>query len=76
MKCAICGKEFELLVERHYIAREDDETGVSTFAHHTEPTCFDAFDCPFCGCQNVVGKRLRVLQENGSSDDATDESEV
>lgn len=68
MKCAICGQEFALSSGRHYIAREPMETGVSTLAHYKEPDCFDAFDCPLCGCQNIVGKRLRVLEENGSSE--------
>lgn len=46
-KCKICGKEFELKKENKYIA--------DTINFLINKSCnSEAFDCPFCGCQNIV----------------------
>lgn len=54
MKCKICKKEFELLKENKYMVtnkslREISKDGLSIV--------FDAFDYPYCGCQNIVSDR-------------------
>lgn len=51
MKCKICNKEFELLKENRYMVTNEKlkEIGLSSV--------FEAFDCPYCGCQNIVGNR-------------------
>lgn len=54
MKCKICGKEFELKKEKKYLATEKVET-FGTLAKL--PKTFEAFDCPHCGCQNIVNIR-------------------
>ena len=54
MNCKICNKEFELLKENRYMVtngnlKEISKNGLSCV--------FEAFDCPYCGCQNIVGNR-------------------
>lgn len=54
MKCKICKKEFELFKENKYMVtnknlREISKDGLSIV--------FDAFDCPYCGCQNIMSDR-------------------
>lgn len=54
MKCKICEKEFELKKEKKYLATEK----VATFGTLAKlPKTFEAFDCPYCGCQNIVNIR-------------------
>lgn len=60
-KCKICDQEFELLATRHYVARDAGKSGLAAFAGGPEETLYDAFDCPFCGCQNVTQERKRVF---------------
>ena len=56
MKCKVCGKEFAANNERHYVARENVKTGA--FAEIAkEEKIFDAFDCPYCGCQLIAQER-------------------
>lgn len=48
--CKVCGNKFELKKENRYTASRRE----SIFCI---PTYYDAFDCPVCGCQNIVGVR-------------------
>ena len=60
--CKICGLEYELKVGNHYISRDPGRTGViSALAGGQEEVLYDTFDCPHCGCQNVVQERKRFL---------------
>lgn len=61
--CASCGTEFQLAWCERYVVR-DKLHGVAT----GEPRLYDAFDCPTCGCQNVVNERRRrlTIEETGS----------
>ena len=59
-KCDVCGKEFDLKVEDKYVARDDRKSGMAAALSGKEETLYDAFDCPFCGCQNVIQERKRV----------------
>lgn len=61
--CGVCKKEFDLMHERRYTAREEGRIGVASISGGLEPLLFDAFDCPFCGCQNIVGNRKREMCE-------------
>lgn len=58
-ECTVCGRMFPLIEEEHYIAREQEIKGISTIVKSEEPELYDAFDCPHCGCQNVVQVRKR-----------------
>ena len=54
--CKVCRRDFALIIEEHYVAKEPGATGLAAFAG-TPRKLFDAFDCPHCGCQNVVNGR-------------------
>ena len=79
-KCKICGKDFELNKEGHYIARDTEkQTGAfaALVSHDDESKLYDTFDCPFCGCQNVIQERKRNKGEiiTESSEEQEDEEE-
>lgn len=57
--CKVCEHVFELTKERHYIAREKTELFLIA-SNKMEPTLYDAFDCPNCGCQYIAKERKRV----------------
>ncbi len=60
IKCNVCGCEFNAVVERHYIARDNGNVGlVAAFQSNSEEKLYDAFDCPACGCQVVAQERKR-----------------
>ena len=64
MKCKVCGKEFELKVDNHYIARDEAviRTGISSIIGlDNEGKLYDTFDCPVCGCQNIMQERKRIF---------------
>lgn len=50
--CKVCGYVFELTKKRHYIAREKTELFLLP-SNKMEPTLYDAFDCPNCGCHEA-----------------------
>lgn len=57
--CNVCGRDFALIAEDHYISIAESKTGLAAFAGGDEPAMHDAMDCPHCGCQNILGKRER-----------------
>ena len=60
LKCKICGTKFPAIKERHYVARDNGKTGLSSaFGSNDEERIYDSFDCPMCGCQVVVQDRKR-----------------
>lgn len=61
--CKVCGRDFALMAEEHYTTKEFKATGVVAAFSSTEPKMHDAFDCPHCGCQNIVGIREPVYFE-------------
>jgi len=54
--CKICGRDFPLIIEEHYVAKEPGATGLASLSGAPRKL-FDAFDCPHCGCQNVMNGR-------------------
>lgn len=52
MKCNVCGKRFKLLAKNRYeiVKRPEGALGGLT----ASVKYFNAFDCPYCGCQNIV----------------------
>lgn len=58
-KCVVCNKDFELIKENRYTSRGEGRTGISAIAGGIEETLYDTFDCPYCGCQNVMQRRKR-----------------
>lgn len=59
VKCVVCNKDFELIKENRYTSRDECRKGISAIAGGSEETLYDTFDCPYCGCQNVMQKRRR-----------------
>lgn len=66
MKCKICEKEFELKKENKYIVTEK----IAAFGTLAKlPKTFEAFDCPYCGCQNIVNTREgEVIEREAESE--------
>lgn len=61
IKCKVCECEFIPEVKNHYVSRGEIRTGLSAIAGGAEENLYDTFDCPQCGCQNIVGERKRSL---------------
>lgn len=61
IKCKICGCEFVPVIDKHYIARDNGESGMATVFKRIEGNMYDTFDCPACGCQIIAQERKRKL---------------
>lgn len=61
IKCTVCGNEFVPTKKERYSARENDTQGglCGALSGYTEPGLYDCFDCPVCGCQVAVKRRMR-----------------
>lgn len=59
--CQVCGRDFPLVAEEAYVARDVEQGGLATALSSTESRWYDAIDCPHCGCQNVLQERKRPL---------------
>lgn len=59
--CCACGRDFPLIAEEHYVSKEPALTGLSAVAGGREPSLWDSFDCPHCGCQNAIQRRNRLV---------------
>lgn len=58
--CKICGRDFPLITEERYTVRDVERTGIATAFGGSESNLYDAFDCPHCGCQNIIQERKRM----------------
>ena len=64
--CKVCGRDFALIVEEHYVARDLEKKGVIPALNDTvESGEYDAFECPHCGCQNIMQGRKPTLFHKG-----------
>lgn len=61
--CIVCGRDFPLLAENRYTARENVKTRIAALTTGGEESLFDAMDCPHCGCQNILNQRKREYIE-------------
>lgn len=69
IKCKICGCEFPPVIDKHYVARDNGRFGlVVTFQSNDEEKLYDAFDCPFCGCQTIAQERKRDYMTNETTE--------
>lgn len=57
--CNVCGRDFPLLIEEHYVSKEAGRIGFAALAGGPAPILWDSFDCPHCGCQNRMQQRER-----------------
>lgn len=70
LECEVCGMSIPLDVREHYVARGDATVGLaSALGSRREEKIYDAFDCPKCGCQNIVGRRYRRMEDDPCSCD-------
>ena len=60
--CDVCGRDFPLIAEERYTVRGAEKSGLVTAISFEEADRYDAFDCPHCGCQNIVNLRMRGLE--------------
>lgn len=75
LKCKICGTEFPAIKERHYIARDNNKTGVLVVFSKDEEKIYDAYDCPLCGSQIIAQERKRNFEPDNICDFSDDECE-
>ena len=73
MKCKVCGKKFKLTADKRY---EVVKRPVGFSCLTTAPVTYEAFDCPHCGCQNVVNVREENYNTFTSTDEAEDEDDL
>lgn len=74
IKCKVCGCEFNPIVEKHYISRDEGNTGVfNALVSKPEEKLYDTFDCPECGCQVVAQERKRIFIDISASEDMDNE---
>lgn len=59
--CKVCGRDFALMEEEHYIVRDNAKTGISAAISSDEEKLFDAYDCPHCGSQYIAQERKRLF---------------
>lgn len=55
-RCKICGRFFWLKSENRYEV-SDRQLVPALTSLIKKATVFEAFDCPWCGCQNIVNVR-------------------
>ncbi len=65
-KCSVCGKRFMPTKETTYLAKEG-ESVLSALSKQAD--FFDAIDCPRCGCQTVLKKRMQIYEERKCEDE-------
>ena len=58
--CKVCGRDFPLIAEDHYVSKEAGKIGIAAIAGGPAPILWDSFDCPHCGCQNRMQQRNRL----------------
>lgn len=62
--CKVCGRDFPLIDEEHYIARDCEKKGVIPVLNgQVEATEYDAFNCPHCGCQYIAQERKLTITD-------------
>lgn len=73
--CKVCGRDFPLIVEDHYVSKEAGKIGIAAIASGPAPILWDSFDCPHCGCQNRMQQRNRLTDILGQDLPLEDEEE-
>lgn len=65
-ECPVCGYDSTPTKEKVYTVRQDADEGLATAFSSRETKLWDAMDCPFCGCQIRLARRLRpYVEEQG-----------
>lgn len=56
-KCCLCKNEFEIMIDKKYIVKTQENLMNIAF--------YDVMDCPYCGSQNLIWKRLQKVNKDG-----------
>lgn len=76
LTCKICGRDFVIMAEEHYIAQDPKAVGAVACLVSTDVMReFDAFDCPHCGCQNITQERKPVFDGLEAEEEEEEEFE-
>lgn len=70
LRCKVCGARFNISKEDRYIAQER-LTGFESITK--APKDFECFDCPECGCQNIVS--IRIPEKEAETETEKEEEE-
>lgn len=73
--CGVCGRDFALVEEEHYIARDGRKTGIVPAIESEEEKLYDAYDCPHCGCQYIAQQRKASAELDDIEENETEEAE-
>lgn len=60
--CKICGRDFALIAEEHYIVKDPHKGGLVTSIAGEAIYMYDAFNCPHCGCQYIAQPRKAPVE--------------
>ena len=71
-KCSVCGRRFRLLANNRYEVA-DSPVGLEGLTRGT--VYYNAFDCPYCGCQNIVGVVEKARVKDFENDPQTESEE-
>ena len=58
--CKICGEKLTLDREKVYTVADETTGIIAAFGAATK--CYDAIDCPICGCQNILCERKLIYE--------------
>lgn len=53
-KCIVCGLKFQINKNECYTVKQNDGSLLQQ-----QLSYYDAIDCAYCGCQNILWKRLK-----------------
>lgn len=69
-KCKVCGKRMKLRAADRYEVRVAEESSILALALYTNLSkTYEGFDCPHCGCQNLMQIRETDVILKGESND-------
>lgn len=64
-KCRVCGKLMRLKKEDRYeVIKTEEVAPFEALTKAPKTVIFEAFDCPKCGCQNIVNVRAGYKKED------------
>ena len=74
LKCKVCNTRFVPKSEMLYLVQER-VSGLALLASGSNPRTLECFDCPSCGCQNMVNIRATEASVETEQPDETDTSD-
>ena len=74
LKCKACNTRFAPNIEMLYLVQER-VSGLALLASGSNPRTLECFDCPSCGCQNMVNIRATEASVETEQPDETDTSD-